>query len=163
MEHDCYDEYLKGRLIKAKRINYLYKHINDKEKQTDDVNELDKLWFGLIFAHRLSNVYSANTIPGKFRSIGLRLDAEGNLTEKRELTKEEINILAETEHNRWNVEKLLVGFHALTSEQIAALSSEELKNMKDNYFTHSDIRPYKDLSEGSKNYDRNIAEYLTEL
>ncbi len=163
MEHDCYDEFLKSRLDKAKKINYLYRHISDKEKLTNDVNVLDNLWFGLIFAHQLSNVYSANSIPGKIRSIGLELDTNGNLLEKRNLTVEEIEVLARTEHNRWNVEKLLVGYHAMTAEQRAALSSQELKEKKNKYFTHADIRPYDELSEDSKNYDRNIAEHLIEL
>ena len=163
MEHDCYDAYLRDRLSKAKRINYLYKHIDDAEKLTDNSSELDELWFGLIFAHQLSNVYSANSIPGKFRSIGLHLDANGNLSVQRDLTKEETEILAKTEHNRWNVEKLLVGYHAMTPEQRAALTPLELKEKKNKYFAHADIRPYDELSEGTKKYDRNIAEHLTEL
>ena len=55
------------------------------------------------------------------------------------------------EHNRWNVEKLLLGFRSTTDEehsQIVALGNAEKKRLK-NVFIHDDIRPYEQLSEAT--------------
>lgn len=52
-----------------------------------------------------SSLYSANSIPFKLRSIGIR-----DVNEVREMSDDEIKHLALTEHNRWNIEELLIGF-----------------------------------------------------
>ena len=44
----------------------------------------------------------------------------------RELTPHEIVILAEVEHNRWNVEELLMGYRIVTPEE----EKEIEKNVK---------------------------------
>ena len=63
----------------------------------------------------------------------------------RELTPHEIAILAEVEHNRWNVEELLMGYRTVTPEEEKEIEKNiELKNVyKEKRTAHYDIRPYE--------------------
>ena len=65
----------------------------------------------------------------------------------RELTPHEIAILAEVEHNRWNVEELLMCYRTVTPEEEKEIEKNiELKNVyKEIRTAHYDIRPYEDL------------------
>ena len=79
-----------------------------------------------------------------------------------ELTEEQINILAEVEHNRWNVEKLLMGFRKPKPEEDKYEHPEAgdvlAKNKR--LFIHHDIRPYDDLTEKTKQFDREFSKYI---
>lgn len=70
----------------------------------------------------------------------------------RELTPHEIAILAEVEHNRWNVEELLMGYRTVTPEEEKEIEKNiELKNVyKEKRTAHYDIRPYEDLRSDEK-------------
>ena len=59
-----------------------------------------------------SNIYNANTIWGKLRSIGYT-DDKG----KTPIDDKFIQQLAHTEHNRWSMEQLLMRFRVLTEEE----------------------------------------------
>ena len=140
--------------------------------------ELDRLWHGLSYADKMSNIYAANSIYVKFRSMGIDPKeamsspfADGDM----------VNMLAKMEHARWNIEKLLVGFSALPIDErndikqgLESKDSEEKKSKKalgDKYkkqdFLHKDITPYDDLIEDSKLYDkaivRNLADVIKDL
>lgn len=163
MLHDCYDPSLRDRLLKAKRINYLYDHVYDYSYMCDDEAKLDEAWYKLTFAAKLSNLYSANSIPTKLRVLGLSDEFAPSKIVARDLTDEQVEVLARVEHNRWNVEKLLVGFRPIKKADRSKYSKEELKELKTKKFTHADIRPYADLSEGSRDYDRAIARHLFDV
>lgn len=59
-------------------------------------------------AKQWSNIYNANTLWTKLRSVG---SLDGSIEEK------DIEVLSRTEHNRWVVEQLLMRFRALTEEE----------------------------------------------
>ena len=74
-----------------------------------------------------SNIYNASSIATKLRSIGIALPMKDRI---RELTPHEIVILAEVEHNRWNVEELLMGYRIVTPEEEKEIEKNiELKNV----------------------------------
>lgn len=157
MKHDCYDPGLHGRIVRAKRINYLYHKADEYVTMPSATEELDRLWYALSFANRLSNLYAANSIPGKLRSLGRQEEVSGPLDAVQTET------LAEVEHNRWNVEKLLVGFRALPRDERRTISKEEADRLKKECFMHRDIAPYDELSESSKRYDRVIVRHLPDV
>lgn len=94
--------------------------------------------------------------------------------ENKDLSEEDIDLMARTEHNRWNIERLLMGFSPYPlSKRMAfkeVLSSnnhkakeelaEKLKEAKERRFKHKDIAPYDELLDGSKKYDRTIVKNI---
>ena len=87
-----------------------------------------------------SNVYNANSIWTKLRSIG---------SDGTSISEADVHDLAITEHNRWVVEQLLMRYRCLTpDEQEKAMRSleykEELKGCK---MAHLDICSYERLRE----------------
>jgi hypothetical protein len=111
-----------------------------------------------ISALKASNRYAANFIPVKQRSLGIQ--------EGVDLTPEQINLAAQIEHNRWIVEKLLVGFRAATPEEAAAIAKDiNQKRYYKAHFVHPDIKAYQDLGKDDKKidvriYDINISNSL---
>jgi len=102
-----------------------------------------------------SNIYNASSIPTKLRSVGMKenLTLMENL---RELNEDEVEILAEVEHNRWNVEKLFMGFRPANEEERMSSGQEcEAEELKDRGI-HHDIMPYEDLKEKTKDIDREL-------
>lgn len=77
------------------------------------------------------------------------------------LTKAQIELMAEVEHNRWNMEKLLLGYRKPTpAEEILCQDKAVRKEYKNKRFVHTDIRPFCELDEETKEYDRCISECL---
>lgn len=171
MRTDCFDPQ-QERLLWAKRISYLYEHCYDYAGM-GSLSELNEIWYMKSdqYIKQQSNVYAANSIPVKFRSIGL------NVAEREVITEDEVRILAETEHNRWNVERLLAGCSPLpfekrmqlladqlsTSEAVADEAKKEKKRLKNEEFKHADIAPYDELLDSSKDYDINIVKNLLDV
>lgn len=157
MKKDCYDSQLHRRMLNARRIHFLYDKCEQYVMMPANDAELDAMWYGLSFAKQLSNIYAANSIPAKMRS--LHIDAKN----PRPLTSVEVELIAEVEHNRWNVEKLLVGFRAMTAEQRAKITAEEAKRLKEKEFIHKDIAPYSEIPDDSRRYDRFIVRNMGEV
>ena len=61
-------------------------------------------------AMRWSSIYNGNTTWTKLRSVGF--DSQ-NMT----LSEKDVQLLADVEHNRWNIEQLLMHFRPLTREE----------------------------------------------
>ena len=148
-------------LKRAKLINYLYKtadYTTNKfqpvvvldaipERQMED--EADKYWNELTVALKWSNLYNAYTIRTKQATLRAMRGLGINDTSKdyAPLTDEEVKQLAVVEHNRWNVEKLLMGYRKPHQEEDKYEHDElagKLKKNKD-LFIHHDIRPYAQL------------------
>ena len=94
-----------------------------------------------LAAARWSSIYSANTLWTKLRNIGW---ISGKLSEG------EVELLAEVEHNRWNVEQLIMNYRP------------RQRRDEDEYATkanrvHPDLKSYDKLDENTKKYDRAIA------
>ena len=91
----------------------------------------------------MSNIYNAMTIGIKMRSMGF---VEDDWEKFYDLSQEDIEMLAEVEHNRWSVEELILGWRPCTAEEERMVEAdisqkEELKKRK----IHYDLRPYDDL------------------
>lgn len=151
MLDNCYEIDRKGEYY-ALGIKYLYHYQNTYNTLPSTLptkQVLSELWNKETTALQWSNYYSSYSIGPKLRSLGISEEYPCP-----ELTKEQIDIIAEVEHNRWNVEKLLIGFRKPTEEEEKTKSRSELKNM----YVHPDIKPYDDLTEGSQEYDRVITQ-----
>ena len=115
--HDCgYDVTLP--LVKmAKLLKYFYDcSYGDKGIPTEfSMNEVEKAWKQeYSMKMRLSNIYNVMTIPTKMHSVGHdRSDADTFYA----LNRDEIRMLAETEHNRWSVERLILGDRPCTDDE----------------------------------------------
>lgn len=153
---ESYDPFVRRRILEGKRINYIYSQGEDYASMTSDNTVLDRLWRNTNYANQMSNIYSASHIGVKVRSVGCRT----------ELTGEEVALLAVTEHNRWNMEKLLMGYEALPKsereKQNTAEGLGELK-VKKKAFQHYCIAPYKELLDEDKKYDELIVKNLWDV
>lgn len=157
-----YDPSYRARLLAAKKINYLYKVCENYKKMPDTYTELDELWRDKTFLDRASSMYSANSIYMKLRSVGLTPEST-----KEEL-KPYVEMLSEVEHNRWDVERLILGVAEPTQEQreeyLALADPGVLKSYwKQNLHLNINLVPYKDLDEGTKGYDRVIVSNMLDV
>ena len=170
----CADE---TSLARAKLVNYLYETAHYEQDKFQSRKELDSLpieqiradadtfWRKLSVALKWSNLYNAYNISTKLATLramrGLAPDDKSLDTQP--LTDQEVDILARTEHNRWNVEKLLMGYRKPHRDEDKYLKvnkpfKNELKQNK-NRFIHHDIRPYEQL-EGVEKLDMEFSRYL---
>jgi len=150
MLDDAYDLEKINSLL-PKIVKYAYDQTNENKliDKIEDKATLEENWKNHwkasdnITALKFSNIYNANTIGIKSRSL--------NILVGQQLSNDQINLLARIEHNRWNIEKLLMGYRACTLE--------EEKNIKDKVYTkqyyrdkfiHNDIRSYEDIKEDDK-------------
>lgn len=110
--------------------------------EVDDA-ECMRQWDRLSAVKRKSSICNAATIPVKMRSMGIVPD---DWDKFYEVPQQTIDLMAEVEHNRWNVEELLLGWRPCTPEEQKLVEEdvqqkEVLKQMK----IHYDLRPYSDL------------------
>lgn len=134
---------------RAQLTNYVYdlifddtvenKKINEVIDQIEDASDKCKMskartkWKKLTMEKRWSNKYLANSFETKLRSLGhTTSNMELNLDIISASFKKNEKEMAECEHNRWNVQQLLMG--------VRAYRNEELKD----YFAANDKKEYKD-------------------
>lgn len=176
MKDECYDPLFRNRIVKAKKINYLYQ-LEDNGLQYDgmpDLEVLEEYWNTRVeYLFKLSNLYAANSIPIKLRSVGIDPDT---INEDTMFTHRDIHILSETEHNRWNMERLLLGMQPLyeskrleINKMIADSDPEIVKqgktinrHLKNNNY-HKDIAPYEELLNSSRQYDITIVKNILDV
>ena len=138
----------------AKNVNYIYAqcfHQNFENWQgwiqssvEIDGQERERLWADLPNVKRWSNIYNAMTIPSKMRSVGL---SEDDWDKFYDISQQDIEILAQVEHNRWNVEELILGFRPCTDEEQEKIAAD-VETQKDAFRArkiHYDLRAYNDL------------------
>lgn len=138
----------------AKNVNYIYAqcfHQNFENWQgwilssvEIDGKERERLWADLPNIKRWSNIYNAMTIPSKMRSVGLN---EDDWDKFYDISQQDIEILAQVEHNRWNVEELILGFRPCTDEEQEKIAAD-VATQKDAFRArkiHYDLRAYNDL------------------
>ena len=149
-------------LKRAKLINYLYCTANYDTLQFLPMAQLDatpadqiwadanKLWRKLTVANKWSNLYNAYNIRTKLASLramrGLSVDDCSRDYEA--LKAYEVEELAIVEHNRWNVEKLLMGFRKphIEEDKYAHPAFADVLAQNKKLFIHHDIRPYDELN-----------------
>ena len=167
MLDNCYDLRKADNLLPM-MVKYLYDNTSaDKEEvvKTFAPDILKKSWRNWkdkngeelrnITALKWSNIYNANMAHIKKRSL--------DVIQGKELSDEQINLLARIEHNRWIIEKLLMGYRPCTPEETAAIADgSQTKQYFRDRFVHNDLKPYHALSKDDKGiqankYDINIS------
>ena len=108
-------------------------------------------------AMRWSSIYCGNTMWTKLRSIAKTSSINDN----------DIQLLADVEHNRWNIEELLMNFRYLTpEEQKSVLDGKSTKNQMKSQMAHLDICSNKKLLEidgEAQRYDKDLTAILGEI
>ena len=162
-------------LKRAKLINYLYSTANYETYKFQGILVLDAIpeakiweeanamWQDLSVALKWSNLYNSYTMRTKLRTLramrGLGIDDESR--DYDTLSDYEVEQLAIVEHNRWNVEKLLMGYRKPKRDEDKYVYPEfagKLKKNKD-LFVHHDIRPFDQLNT-IKELDYEFARYI---
>ena len=127
--------------------------------------EANAFWKEQTVAEKWSNLYFAFGISYKLLTLRAmrNLDIEDDRLDCETLTQAEIDALSETEHNRWNVERLLMGYRKPAEKEDMydkpAEIAKKLKNNK-NLFIHAHIRPYESLTKEIKQFDIDFAKYI---
>lgn len=131
------DPLFRYRTVLGKRVNRVY----DIEYGNPPARNEDEAWSHLPYAHKVSSIASANSIPLKLRCFNIKPTVKCI----QNLSEEEMESLSETEHRRWMVSVLLMGYRAATRDQRKDRSKfKELKNEK---FVHLDIAPIEELAD----------------
>lgn len=127
--------------------------------------EADKQWRSLSVALKWSNLYNAYSLRIKLAMLRSmrRLKMDDASLDLNPLSDNEVEVLARLEHNRWNVEKLLMGYRkAHKNEDKYEVEDEgkkrELKKNKAR-FIHHDIRPFEQL-DAVKELDKEFSRYI---
>lgn len=159
-------------LKRAKLVNYLYATANyDSNKfqgflalnaMSDDTiwEEADAKWKELDVSLKWSNLYSAYTIRTKLASLRAMRNLNIDDTSKDTVTfsDTEVDEMARVEHNRWNVEKLLMGYRKARKEEDKYVHGSPLGQNK-KLFIHHDIRPFDDL-DNIQELDKEFSRYI---
>lgn len=171
MMTESYDATLKQRICKAMRINYIYNNLEKPLPAQWPDAEVRKAWTQCSLAFQWSSIYAANAIASKSRAIGIPLkqlgrlfdDSDDPLTEQERKKLETIaDLFARVEHNRWNIERLLMGYRPATSAERdrAMIDNEYYKTLKNKRFIHINIAPYDDIPQATQKIDRILTKYL---
>lgn len=162
-------------LKRAKLINYLYETAKYETYKFQSILALDAIpedkiweeantyWQKLSVALKWSNLYNAYTMRTKQRTLramrGLDIDDESR--DYDTLSDYEVEQLALVEHNRWNVEKLLMGYRKPKKEEDKYENPEFASKLKKNkdLFIHHDIRPFNQLN-SIKELDYEFSRYI---
>ena len=162
-------------LKRAKLINYLYETAKYETYKFQSILALDAIpedkiweeantyWQKLSVALKWSNLYNAYTMRTKQRTLramrGLDIDDESR--DYDTLSDYEVEKLALVEHNRWNVEKLLMGYRKPKKEEDKYENPEFASKLKKNkdLFIHHDIRPFEKLN-SIKELDYEFSRYI---
>lgn len=143
----------KAENTKAKIVHYIYEYYFG-EKTYGQIPEnipakrdYEIYWKPLVTAHKWSNIYHADMLDTKLRFI-----------DENKSIEEQIELIAEVEHNRWNTEKLIIGYRPTTKDEDDQLEAKTInkKTLKDN-FIHPDIKEYSCLAKDMKDIDRMIS------
>lgn len=164
----------------AKMLNYFYDYSYSHKK--DDTQEpptvlpsedVEEAWRKVkSYKFRLSNICNVMTISSKMHSLGHDTD---DVDKFYALTADEIHSLAATEHNRWSVERLMMGCRPCTDEEkteirnnIAAILAtkkgeqkptdlkKKYKNEKD---VHFDLCAYDELEVDPTGKNAQVYDY----
>ena len=151
----------------AKVVNYVYNccyeynYLNSKESDkvySPDEIDWDKVesgWRKLNMPKRFSCIFNAMTIGCKIRSLGI---CDYDWEQFYGISSKEVDLLAKVEHNRWSVEKLLMGFRPVTDlEQREVEADINYKEQLKKNNIHYDLRAYDDLR--PDNTGRNVNTY----
>lgn len=160
----------------AKRLNYFYTcSFGQKGTPTDmPIEEIETEWRKLgLFSMRYSNIYNVMTIATKMRSLG---HEEEDWDKYHALTQEEVETLSAVEHNRWCVERLILGFRPPTDTEREEIRDNirafikakktggdkpqsDLKNVYKKQKVHYDLCSYRELQEDKTGQNVRVYDY----
>lgn len=160
----------------AKRLNYFYTCSYGQEGTPTEMptDKVEAAWRNLqTFSMRYSNIYNVMTVATKMRSLG---HEEKDWDKFFALTQEEIETLSAVEHNRWSVERLILGFRPPTDtereeirENIEAFITakatgkeqpgQDLKNVYKKKKIHYDLCSYRELREDKTGQNVRLYDY----
>lgn len=160
----------------AKRLNYFYICSYGQEGTPTDmpIEKVEASWRNVqTFSMRYSNIYNVMTVATKMRSLG---HVEKDWDKFFALTQEEIETLSAVEHNRWSVERLVLGFRPPTDTEreeirenieafITAKETEkkkpeqDLKNVYKKKKIHYDLCSYRELREDKTGQNVRLYDY----
>lgn len=160
----------------AKRLNYFYTCSYGQEGVPTDmpIEKIEAAWRTLqSFSIRYSNLYNVMTVATKMRSLG---HEEKDWDKFFALTQEEIETLSAVEHNRWSVERLVLGFRPPTDTEreeiklnvesfIAAKKTgcepppQDLKSLYKKQKVHYDLCSYRELCVDKTGQDVRVYDY----
>ena len=122
---------------RAKMVSYVYDSFNKLKYCDTDFEHYNALtyqeeWVSKkTVSDRWSSKFNANTIALKLRSIGY---SDGMTKEQLvSLIESNLTTMAAVEHNRWNLEKLLTGFRALTLDESERMAEYRKSGESDGY------------------------------
>ena len=164
---DCFDtEWLEQSEKIGKAVGDRYMEINkfyvkpaklkagqvDTEVKYKGKSQVAKFW---------SNIYNGNMTWTKLRSI----EYQGSI-----LFPEQISLLSDVEHNRWNIEQLLMNFRPLTlDEQRDVIEKKKDKEVLKGEMAHLNICSNKRLTElrnvdvAARAYDEGLTTLLPDI
>ncbi len=161
-------------LQRAKLINYLYATMPSANKFQEIFAldampedklwaEADKEWRKLSVANKWSNLYNAYTMQIKLASLRAMRGRphDDRSLDTSPLEDNETETMARIEHNRWNVEKLLMGFRKPRSNEDKYAHSDYADELANNklLFIHHDIRPFDELDD-IQELDKELSRYI---
>lgn len=139
------DVLFKDRAGRAMRTHYAYMAFHPETDQDNKIKrvigDIDDEWYSLSESKKLSNYYSAASIPVKKRSFGF----VSSIPLDQQLTEETLRLLDKVEHRRWIAAELLLGYYPIDKD----IRHEESNKQ----FKHRLITPYAELSLSDKQKD----------
>ena len=161
MMNECYKENLISDKY-GKLINACYGDYSSGQRVEIDINDniaVEKLWANCKSLDRWSSIYCANMLFYKLRSLGLEVSTnpDKRITNEQILDSTANNKadLTRLEHNRWNTEKLILGFRPLFNAKEEQEWEKDKKSMKEQ-LKHRDIMPFNMLSKEEQNKDDDV-------
>lgn len=139
----------------GRKINYVYNHCFSLAPDVPitapaaiDETKLEQLWQQVgSLPKQYSNMFCAMNLGIKMHSLGREAaDYESYYA----LSRAEVDMLTEVEHNRWNVEELILGYRPVTDEEQQLVETDiSQKRVLRNKKIHYDIRAFADLRNDS--------------
>ena len=144
----------------AKLLNYFYNYSYSEGKIPTSISgeEAEKLWTEQkSLKLRLSSIYNVMTMACKMRCLNHTPD-DANVFYA--LSQREVEYLAETEHNRWCVERLILGMRPCTNEEKDAIRKDKkLKKAYKKNNIHFDLCAYHELEEDETGKNAKVYDY----
>lgn len=160
----------------AKRLHYFYLCSYGQQGVPTNLpqDEMEVAWSQVsAFSMRYSNINSVMTIATKMRSLG---HDSSDWEKFYALTQEEVEQLSAVEHNRWSVERLVMGFRPPRDDErqqirdnigefLAAkrdggeMPKEYLKDVFKRKKIHYDLCAYRELSEDKTGQNVKVYDY----
>ena len=126
------DPLFKKRLERGQRVNYVYATLYPVEGQP--LGSIVEEWYKTSESSKFSSIYSANSIPIKKHSFGEDFSCVNSIS------------LCETEHRRWVLAELLLGFRPFTKKKLTEIKDAVTRDIQEYNNIHNTSDATKDDS-----------------